>query len=159
MKSNWREIVYMFNAAIPRWRRVMPKSVTVERVRSNLAISSHNREPGDKRVIIERADIPEFIEELQKEVPTQVYILMYQRKMGARPVAIPFSTLQRLKKRVCEIALKDSGIERRFKLAIELHTEHRDFDRAIEVVRVAQQNNTKPLDFDVYWEEEPQVLL
>lgn len=138
----------------------MTKPVTIELSGGgNIVITSHHMGAGYKTVKIERADIDDLIEELRAVLPTKVYTLVVHARVGVRPSVIPFSTLPKLKQRVCEIALRQPNLENRFKIAIELHMEHRDYDRGVEVVRVAQQNNTRILDFDVYWDDEPQVLL
>lgn len=90
---------------------------------------------------------------------------LYHQKNGARPTAIPCSTLVNLKMQVIGILLKSETLEPRFKEAINLYmgagTTRADemLDRAVDIFRIAQQGNKIPLGFDMWWDEEPQVLL
>lgn len=94
----------------------------------------------------------------------KVYNLFYQRG-SARPTAIPCSSLVNLKKQVASIVMKSEKLEPRFKLAIEMLMTHAttdaegSLDRVIETFRKAQQGNAEPLGFDLWWEDEPQILL
>lgn len=99
-----------------------------------------------------------------EEQITHVYQLYYQ-KNGERPTAIPCSSLVNLKKQVLSIAMRSDTLEPRFKTAISLLMEQASLDaggmleRAVETFRKAQLGNNVPLGFDMWWEEEPQVLL
>lgn len=94
-----------------------------------------------------------------------VYNLYYLKLDGRRPVAIPFSSLQKLQLHALGIVMKNDKLEGRFKHAIELYLSQGTTDmggnvqRALETFRKAQVGNDVPLDFDLWWDEEPQVLL
>jgi hypothetical protein len=91
---------------------------------------------------------------------TNVYNLYYTKDF-ARTLAISCSSMEILQKQLIGICLKSENMEPRFKLAIEMYLPDikSNWNRIIDTFKTAQASNIEPLGFDLYWEEEPQVLL
>lgn len=84
---------------------------------------------------------------------------LYVQKEGARPTAIPCSSLRNLYRQVASIAMKSDKLESRFKMAMELLLVNDNIDKIGETFRIAEMGNHLPLGFTLWWEDEPQVLL
>ena len=100
----------------------------------------------------------------------QVYLLHYipiqhgpgfpPRGLPGQVKAIPFSTKDKLKKHLCDL-IKRNEDDIDFDLAVAfLHSFHKgNLDECIEIWRTMKVENKKALDFDAYWDEEPDAIL
>jgi hypothetical protein len=80
----------------------------------------------------------------------------------SRPKVINFSTKKKMTKHITEMIMKCDRIDARFRNQLEplAPTDGSgDWLRFIETFRMAQMHNSRNIGFDIYWDEEPQVLL
>lgn len=94
----------------------------------------------------------------------QVWNLLFMNTGGithSRPQVVNFSSYDNLKKHVVEMILKCERLDTRFRLSIDLLWKHGldNFQRIVETFRMAQTENSVSVGFDIWWDEEPQVLL
>lgn len=101
---------------------------------------------------------------------TYVYNLYHLNagEVSSRPRAINFSSRKKMERHIVDMIVNNTAgkLDQPFHSAIydllkEQETNHFTtiFDRVVAVFRKAQLENSKPLGFDIYWDEEPQVLL
>ncbi len=77
----------------------------------------------------------------------------------SRPRVVNFSSREKMMQHISDLVMRSEVIERRYKMAIKAHFEAGSFEHALTVFRNAQLGNNKPIGFDIYWDEDPQVLL
>lgn len=89
-------------------------------------------------------------------MPEHVYLLMVHHR-GTRPVALPFSSLERLKSHACDLVIHNLHEFKPSKEKNELlfALESRDHDKSLGLWRKLH----RPELFDMWWDERPAVVL
>jgi hypothetical protein len=79
--------------------------------------------------------------------------------LGSRPTVLNFSSKEKMQQHIKEIVMKLGRLDRDFRDTLESLLAPEKFDLFMKIFRQVQLNNSQPLGFDLWYKEEPQVLL
>ncbi len=90
------------------------------------------------------------------------HVDIYKSGNASRATALPFSSMFNMQTHTVSMILNNQHLDSRFKAAIELLRAKDlsgNWEKILETFRTAQLENSKPLGFDIYFDDEPQVML
>lgn len=99
----------------------------------------------------------------------KVYVLMFSREITSldsgelkmsKPTPLVFAELVNLHEQASTIIMKFiENLDDQYAYSIRKFWELKEYTKLFHQFEMAKQSNSTPLKFDLYWDEDPQVIL